>query len=384
MKKNHLDDYISNLKPLAEQGEKAVAPRHLPMQVKKPASKGIRYFRYVVGSVLSIFFVIFVVNIIKASRRTLDERYQNTEIVKKADRKKVVVIKKVAPKPAQVVKAATPPPPIQGKSVVVAEKQAPAPVATASSTPPHTKTSTSPQPKIVAAQAPTAPVAAPVAAKKVLSAKPANKLVYRHSIPEFFPRPYKPMILAINPPGRTTTQPEPAAPVAAAVPAEEQKASTAFERSAEATQAKKLLAMNTSAQSKPLMNKPPQPEAKTLAAVTKSTTPVIEKPVTPTVTETAKRVPVSVQVASLSPDERMSRAKQLFDQEQWYDACDIYRKEMYNGGHSRSRRHEAVVRAAQCYYKLGYKSTADHLLENVIQEGGSWKKEAKAILEASK
>jgi hypothetical protein len=126
----------------------------------------------------------------------------------------------------------------------------------------------------------------------------------------------------------------------------------------------------------------PQQAPKATAAVTKYAEPVIEKPLPDA--KPIKKLSAAQQVASLSGDERMARAKSLFDQQNWYDACDIYRREMTWAGHSKKRRHEAVVRTAQCYYKLGYKSTADHLLEVVIKEGGSWKTEAKAILAANK
>lgn len=101
------------------------------------------------------------------------------------------------------------------------------------------------------------------------------------------------------------------------------------------------------------------------------------------ISTTTKRgdIPVSEKVASLSAEQRFQKAQELYNDGQWYDACDIYRKEMNNKDLNRSRHQEAVVMTAKCYYKLGYKSTADHLLGVVVHEGGPKKKLAKKLLE---
>jgi hypothetical protein len=78
----------------------------------------------------------------------------------------------------------------------------------------------------------------------------------------------------------------------------------------------------------------------------------------------------------------MEKARILFSQEKFYDACALSRLEMNKG--NKAQRHEAVLITAQCYLQLGYKPTAQHLLEFVISDGGPGKKEAKRILEDSK
>lgn len=79
---------------------------------------------------------------------------------------------------------------------------------------------------------------------------------------------------------------------------------------------------------------------------------------------------------------RMERARILFSQQKYYDACALSRLEMSNG--NKAQRHEAVIMTAQCYLQLGYKPTAQHLLEFVVSEGGPGKEDARRILEETR
>ncbi len=405
MKKNNLDDYINTLKPLAEQAP--VPPRNLPMRLKKKKEppKLARYFtRFALGAVC-LFFAVFIFTLIRSNTRpsvtamSIQEE-QKTVAPSKKISKPVVKTEQAAP----ATQVTTP-----SQSVVStasASNDIATPAKAVSAAPPNSHV-TAKTPPVAVQEAQTVPLPAPkptvafaappkpdVAVKNPPAAKPtvtqttkATQQIARTQTRKemVFPRmalkPYK-----WTPPVMSKPQAVVAKTTQAAATNDISKEEKAITKPLDNSSAKNTQLNRTEANTKPAKSVAAKNEntTRTLAAVTKQTA-VIEKPViTEPVVEKPRKIPYSKQVAGWPIEQRLAKAKELFDQQQWYDACDIYRKEMYNAGLNKSRRHEVVIRTAQCYYKLGYKSTADHLLDAVVNEGGSMKKEAKAVLEAHK
>lgn len=400
MKKNNLDDYINTLKPLAEQAP--VPPRNLPMRLKKKKEppKLARYFtRFALGAVC-LFFAVFIFTLIRSNTRPSVtamsiQQEQETVAPRKEVSKPVVKTEQAAPAtqvttPSQGVvstasndiatpaKAAPPNSHVTAKTPPVAVQEAqtvplPAPK-------PTVAFATPPKPDVAVKNPPAVKpvVTQPTkATQQIAKAQTGKEMVF----PGMALKLYK-----WTPPVTSTPKTVVAKTTQAAATNDISKEEKATTKPLDNSSAKNTQLNRAEANTKPAKHVAAKNEntTRTLAAVTKQTA-VIEKPViTEPVVEKPRKIPYSKQIAGWPIEQRLAKAKELFDQQQWYDACDIYRKEMYNAGLNKSRRHEVVIRTAQCYYKLGYKSTADHLLDAVVNEGGSMKKEAKAVLEAHK
>lgn len=390
MKKNNLDDYINQLKPLAEQEPAKTQPRNLPMRLKKQkktSTKLGRYFYRISLAAICLFFGVFIFALIRSNMRpsitSMNIVDQNKSIAPAKEVSPAVNQNVPTPVAASSVDTAATTEVIEPpKSDIVADDPAidQQPGSTPATPKPSIRSAVPPMPDVTVKtptviRQRTTPTATQTA--KTNTTQPVAKTVARKEmiIPGVIPKPYK-----WRPSDNITTVAAKDEIEPATVEVVEGEKPTALA----STREKSTQPGKTESNSKPATKvaAEKQTATRTLAPVTKHD-PVIEKPViTEPVVEKPRKIPYSKQVASLPVEQRLAKAKQLFDQQQWYDACDIYRKEMYNAGLNKSRRHEVVIRTAQCYYKLGYKSTADHLLDAVINEGGGMKKEAKAILEA--
>lgn len=76
--------------------------------------------------------------------------------------------------------------------------------------------------------------------------------------------------------------------------------------------------------------------------------------------------------------DKLEQAKAYYTLNKFKDALSIYEAEMKVGG--RVYRHDAAIGAARCYVKLGNKSKAREILQSIIDEGGSQKREAKRMM----
>lgn len=82
--------------------------------------------------------------------------------------------------------------------------------------------------------------------------------------------------------------------------------------------------------------------------------------------------------ASASEPDNMDEGNKLYAQKRYSAAVNVFQKEFSNT--DKSRRHEAMLMAARCYLNMGNKDKATQLLQNIIEEGGSKKREAKKLL----
>lgn len=83
-------------------------------------------------------------------------------------------------------------------------------------------------------------------------------------------------------------------------------------------------------------------------------------------------------VAAANETDNIDEGNKLYAQKRYSAAVTVFQKEFSNT--DKSRRHEAMLMAARCYLNLGNKDKATQLLQNIIEEGGPKKREAKKLL----
>lgn len=83
-------------------------------------------------------------------------------------------------------------------------------------------------------------------------------------------------------------------------------------------------------------------------------------------------------IAAANETDNIDEGNKLYAQKRYSAAVAVFQKEFSNT--DKSRRHEAMLMAARCYLNLGNKDKATQLLQNIIEEGGSKKREAKKLL----
>lgn len=76
--------------------------------------------------------------------------------------------------------------------------------------------------------------------------------------------------------------------------------------------------------------------------------------------------------------DNIEKAKAYYTLNKYTDALAIYKAEMNTG--NKTHQQEAAIGAARCYMALGSKAKAKEILQSIIDEGGSQKREAKRLM----
>ncbi len=83
-------------------------------------------------------------------------------------------------------------------------------------------------------------------------------------------------------------------------------------------------------------------------------------------------------IAAANEPDNIDEGNKLYAQKRYSAAVNVFQKEFSNT--DKSRRHEAMLMAARCYLNMGNKDKATQLLQNIIEEGGAKKRDAKKLL----